>query len=236
VRVFRADGAGQPVLLKGNERAVLAMAFHPDGQRLATAGSGREIRLFRADGTGEPGVVRAPADVCGVAFSPDGGHLAYGLRDGTLRITNADGTGEPVVLRGQEAVACLGTGKAFRPDGSALLSTSEDGSIRIFRTDGTGEPVVLRALDGNTQFNSAEWSPDGRRIVAASTDKTVWVWSDFEPPQSSDEPRLWTATRYCPPVEERRRLLGVTEEAARSDLALCEQRVRDASPAKAEPR
>jgi hypothetical protein len=124
-------------------------------------------------------------------------------------------------------------GRSWSPDGLRLLTFSDDGTIRIWNTDGTGEPIVLRDMLESTggTFNSAAWSPDGRRIVAAADSRTVWVWDDFEPPRGTDDPRIWTATRYCPSIKERQRLLDVTEEMAHRDLARCEQRVRDAGAA-----
>jgi hypothetical protein len=67
----------------------------------------------------------------------------------------------------------------------------------------------------------------GRRIVAASDDKTVIVWSDLDPRSGADDPRLWAATRYCMPLEIRARLLGFPEEQNRADLERCQRRVRE---------
>src|SRR5262249_5435285 len=92
--------------------------------------------------------------------------------------------------------------------------------------DGTGEPLVLRA--SNAEVHMASWSPDGRRIVAASSDKTVHVWSDLEPLSGPGDPKLWAATTYCMPLEVRRRLLDFAEEQASADLERCQRRVREA--------
>src|SRR5262249_1794251 len=46
---------------------------------------------------------------------------------------------------------------------------------RVWSADGTGQPVVLRGQ--GHWILSAGFSPDGKRILTASQDKTVWVWN-----------------------------------------------------------
>ena len=43
-----------------------------------------------------------------------------------------------------------------------------------------------------------------------------------------DDPELWTATRYGPPIELRQELLGVSAEVAAEQLASCQRRVAEA--------
>jgi hypothetical protein len=42
---------------------------------------------------------------------------------------------------------------------------------------------------------------------------------------------LWTATRYCPPIDLRKELLGVSDDVAAEQLALCQRRVAEANDA-----
>src|SRR5262249_23064928 len=98
--------------------------------------------------------------------------------------------------------------------------------VRLRATQPVGEPTILRA--SNQAVNTASWSPDGRRIVAATDDKTIIVWSDVQTPQSADDPKLWTATTYCIPLDIRRRLLDFPEEQSRADLERCQRRVAEA--------
>ena len=119
--------------------------------------------------------------------------------------------------------------RAFSPDGARIVSSSQDGTVRIWNADGTGEPIVLRAT--NETVNSASFSPDGARIVAATDDNTLIVWSDLEPLRAVDDPRLWTATRYCMPLETRQRLLGFSQAQSRKDLESCQRRVAEAARA-----
>ncbi|KYF55375.1 hypothetical protein BE08_31245 [Sorangium cellulosum] len=93
----------------------------------------------------------------------------------------------------------------------------------MWNADGTGEPLVLRGSD--SPVNSAAFSPDGKRIVTASDDKIVRVWSDLEPLRGIDDPKLWAATTYCMPVERRIDLLRVPEPMARANREACLRRV-----------
>jgi hypothetical protein len=52
--------------------------------------------------------------------------------------------------------------------------------------------------------------------------------TDLEPLSGLDDPRLWTATTYCMPVQRRIELLNVSEATARVDQEACVRRVEQA--------
>ncbi len=172
VRVFSADGAGAPVVLRGHEGGLISAAFSPDGQRVVSTARDKTARVWDADGKGEPVVLRGHGDgVFGAAFSPDGKRVVTASLDGLARVWNADGTGEPLVLRGHADGLYSA---AFSPDGKRVVTASKDGTARVWNTDGTGKPRVLR---GHADVvYSAAFSPDGKRIVTASGDRTARVW------------------------------------------------------------
>jgi WD40 repeat protein len=114
---------------------------------------------------------------------------------------------------------------AFTPDGQRIVSASTDGTVRIWNARGPGEPVVLQ-LASNAANRASSWSPDGQRIVVAFQDKTLLVFRDVEPLRDAENPKLWTATTYCMPLDIRKRLLGFTEDQSRQDLERCERHVR----------
>ena len=74
-------------VLTGHEGRVLAVAFRPDGERLASVGDDRTVRIWTTE-TGElRRVIRGHTNIvtC-LAFSPDGDRLVTGSHDGTARV------------------------------------------------------------------------------------------------------------------------------------------------------
>ncbi|WP_437760911.1 nSTAND1 domain-containing NTPase [Sorangium sp. So ce1389] len=173
VRVWNADGTGEPLVLRGHEGPVYSAVFSPDGKRIVTGSYDRTTRVWNADGTGEPLVLRGHEDrVHSAAFSPDGKRIVTASWDRTVRVWNADGTGEPLILRGHEGRVLSA---AFSPDSKRIATGSWDRTIRVWNADGTGEPLVLRGHEG--WVYSVAFSPDGGRIVTGSYDKTARVWN-----------------------------------------------------------
>ncbi|WP_437798870.1 nSTAND1 domain-containing NTPase [Sorangium sp. So ce693] len=231
-RVWNAYGTGTPVVLRGHDDRVTSAAFSPDGKRIVTTSWDKTARVWNADGTGAPIILRGhEGRVRSAAFSPDGKRIVTASYDKTARVWNADGTGEPLVLRGHEHWAI---GAAFSPDGKHIVTGSQDKTVRVWNADGSGEPQVLSVSD--SPVNAVAFSPDGKRIVTASDDKLVRVWTDLDPLRGADDPKQWTATTYCMPVERRIELLSMPESMARADREACLRRVEEARAAAREQR
>jgi len=76
---------------------ILALAFSPDGSRIAVAGSGDEVRLYDSE-TGERTAILKGhrAGIYTLAFHPDGKRLATAGFDGTVRMYETAG-GKPSI-------------------------------------------------------------------------------------------------------------------------------------------
>jgi WD40 repeat protein len=172
VRVWKADGTGAPIVLRGHDDMVLSASFSPDGQHVVSVSADKTVRVWRADGSAAPIVLRGHDHaVLSASFSPDGQQVVSTSSDKTVRVWKADGSAAPVVLRGHDDMVLSAS---FSPDGQRVVSVSADKTVRVWKADGSTAPIVLRGHD--EAVTSVSFSPDGRHVVSASTDKTVRVW------------------------------------------------------------
>ena len=73
--------------LAGQDGAIFALDWSPDGRRVAVAGAGPSVNIYDAE-TGSPlaSCKGHTAGIYAIAFSPDGAHLATGGFDGEVRL------------------------------------------------------------------------------------------------------------------------------------------------------
>jgi hypothetical protein len=146
--------------------SVYSVTFSPDGDILASAGTGNDIRLWRVKNGSLLKTLSGDAVVEGfvdLAFSPDGQSLASGSDTGnTVYIWRVSDGSLIHKLEGHtEGIHSV----AFSPDGQTLASGSRDGTIRLWQvSDGS----VFRVLIPENNIGyiwGVAFSPDGKILA-----------------------------------------------------------------------
>lgn len=118
--------------LRGHRGAVLAVAFAPGGDLLATCSMDRTAKLWDATRGDCLQVLEGHCGcVCSLAFSPDGHQLVTGSIDGTARLWSLEGGGCQQVMEGH-GLSLKVRSVSFSPGGSLLATASDDGHVRLW--------------------------------------------------------------------------------------------------------
>src|SRR5690606_8456269 len=164
VYAARTLGVGPPYGLHGFYSQVRAVAFAPDGQRLAAAERNGTIRIWNVYSGDLLSEHTFPASlpvylpgyrIVSMAFTPDGGEVFVALENGELHFLDTSGGGARRVVRTPIATATGGASAthlraaSLSPDGQQL-SLLRDASPTVWIT-ALQEPAAARELAGHTR-------------------------------------------------------------------------------------
>jgi WD40 repeat protein len=159
VAILDAVTGKQMQILKGHKKQIEALAYAPDGKRLATLSLDKTARvwdvatgqsLFTLQCGGAPTGYVVPMSL---VYSPDGKRLATAASDEPIRVWDSAGR---ELHAGYPPAAHL----AFSPDGKLLASAGSKG-INV-RDPVSGKE--LYTVNGSYEF--VVFSPDGARLIA----------------------------------------------------------------------
>ncbi len=155
---------------------ITAIAYHPDGERIA-GGTGfptDSVFVWEVAGgeviaqlTGHAGTVQ------GVAYAPDGGQVASVGEDGQLIVWDAD-AGEPVyTVEGAHDGGAFDV--AYNSDGDVIATVGFDGTLRLWDA-AEGGLLDTYIGDGERSLLAVAFSPDGAAIATAGEPGVIDVW------------------------------------------------------------
>ncbi len=152
-------------------RALRRALFTPDGRHIITVCLDGAVRLDDVDSGkfSERSALRNPDSINAVAVSAKGSYLATGSIDGTVSFWNPENGKRLGETKQAENVHTL----VFHPfDETQLLGIS--GNAAILWKIPEGVPAFEFRHDD--EINSAQFDPEGRRILTASNDHTCRLW------------------------------------------------------------
>jgi WD40 repeat protein len=163
VRLWDAETGTLMATLDGHTDVVAAVAFGPD-DTLATASWDNTVRLWK-DGAQTAVLTGHTGDTVALAFGPDG------------IMASADADRTTILWRGSTKIASLDAGAvnalAFGHDGT-LVTGGVNRGVRLW--DVRDKPTEIAAVPGHTgDVLALAFSPDGRKLVTTSRDRTVRV-------------------------------------------------------------
>jgi WD40 repeat protein/DNA-binding SARP family transcriptional activator len=129
VRIWQADSGATLAGLPDLSEAVTALAFSPDGERLALGLAQGEAGVWDVkSGRKQVDLFGHRASVTAIRFSRDGRQMLTSSVDGSVRLWDAASGKE---LHTLARLAAPVTGAAFSPDGDHVAVSSRDGVVRI---------------------------------------------------------------------------------------------------------
>ncbi|MDI1433284.1 WD40 repeat domain-containing protein [Polyangium sorediatum] len=158
--------------LLGHTGPVEALAFSPDGKRLASGSRDKSVRIWDvAAGTEKFRLPGHSNTVTAVAFSPDGNLLASGSADKSARIWDAaTGTSRQTFLDKNASITESVNAVAFSPDGKRLAVGGSGNTLRLWDL-ATGEPRAMQKPGAS--LDSLAFTPDGEWLVTSWRNGTI---------------------------------------------------------------
>jgi WD40 repeat protein len=170
-----ADGMFQQKLA-GHDLSVYAVAFSPDGTKIAsTSGEWTERKPGRVmihdavDGAKLAQFDNHTHAVRSLVFTPDGSKLCSLSQDGILQIYEVQGLRESITLKNGLDSRPL----ASSPDGSRIAVGLQNGNINLWNLE---RREIERRLKGTDDLFSLEFSKDGSLLFAADGNDFVQIW------------------------------------------------------------
>jgi WD40 repeat protein len=155
---------------EGHASQVLAVAFHPEGQELASSDGEGEIRLWNVETGEEANKVSfgITGSLNAVAYSKDGATLLAAGSSKVWRSFRRESLFRTLSVQGHnDTVYAI----RFSPAGTRAATIDFSGSLFVWNV-ANGQPLFHQQLPTGTAY-SLDYSPDSTEIAVATRDPRV---------------------------------------------------------------
>ena len=163
---LRAADGKRSAIIRGHTDGVSCAVFSPDGKQFATASEDKTVRVWDAKSGAEIRRFEGPDAIKFVTFSPDGKRILF-PSERILHYWDIETWKEIEIDQPHGRIA------AFSPDGR-IFAYILGGSYLNFWNFETWKNEFQGEIE--RFITSLAFSPDGKRIVLASNNKTVYIW------------------------------------------------------------
>jgi WD40 repeat protein len=175
VTIWRVAERTAMATLKVTTAGVNALAFTPDGRRIAVGGAGGSLEVWDVFSGDRTAVNRHAhrADIHSLAFDPSGRILVSCGIDPGVWLWHAEDLTLSQTLRdeGNDYVGHL----AFTPDGRLLAAGGRGGAVTLWEMNGS--PRIAGHVTASGDSTKVAFSPDGKLLATGTDGGVVEVWS-----------------------------------------------------------
>jgi WD40 repeat protein len=171
-----------------NQPSFQDIDFSPDSQSILVASTDKTIQLWRWPDGKLSQVLEGHQDwVYNVRFSPDNQFIVSsgGGSDKTLKLWNRDGKLLKTIVKAHNSALHL----SVSTDSRLIATAGHDQQLKLWDiknilatpganlTASDSPNILLKTIGGHkTEFNGLSFSPDGKMLAVAGSDKTITLW------------------------------------------------------------